>query len=201
MITMEFDELKKVWDAQNNELLYGYNEETLRKRIFAKSRRARFVSNVNEIGLIAISVIVCGILLFKGSGSVSVYNYFTALAMLLAAIYVYRGRILRKRIESTFDRSMLGELDQAIANTSNEAIRAKTFVWWYLLPISIPTFVKSIQTDTSFWELMIIPFAFILAFSVVRWELKRVHIPRKRNLETLRAKLVEEVEDLNNKTD
>ena len=37
---MEFDELKQVWDSQNNELLYAINEQALHNRILSKKKQA-----------------------------------------------------------------------------------------------------------------------------------------------------------------
>lgn len=104
-------------------------------------------------------------------------------------------------MESQFDRSMLGELDQAIANTRNEISKAQTFFWWYILPVSVPTLYRLVQTDTPLWKWLFIPFAFILAFYVVRFGLNKVQLPRMRNLETLRAKLVEDVKDQDREID
>ena len=36
---MEFDELKKIWDSQNNEVLYAINEKALHDRIRTKKGR------------------------------------------------------------------------------------------------------------------------------------------------------------------
>jgi hypothetical protein len=36
MITMEFDEMKKIWDAQNNQPLYVLDEKALHNRFSGK---------------------------------------------------------------------------------------------------------------------------------------------------------------------
>jgi len=191
---MEFEELKKIWDTQNNETLYVINEEALHKRIRVKRNRARWISNTNEIGLIVIAVVTSSLLFIIGSGSI--YSYLSAFAMLLIGVYVLLGRIRRKRRENQFDRSILGDLDEAISNVSNEISRAKTFVWWFIVPVAIPALLNISQGDASLWKWLLMPFAFALSYFLVRWELSRVQIPRKKELLSLRDKLTEEIDDV-----
>ena len=54
---MEFDEMKKIWDSQNNEPLYGINEKALHNRILSKKKQAHHITNISE--LLAIIVIWC----------------------------------------------------------------------------------------------------------------------------------------------
>src|SRR4051812_47574418 len=44
MITMEFDEMKKIWDSQNNEPLYAINEKALYNRILSKKKQAHHIT-------------------------------------------------------------------------------------------------------------------------------------------------------------
>lgn len=192
MITMEFDEMKKIWDSQNNEPMYAINEAALHKSIQTKKTQAGRLTNINDIGLIIIAVATGALLL--AIGKQSLYDYLAALALLLIAVYVWVGRIRRKKQETRFDRSILGELDQAIASVDYEARRAKTFVWWFLLPVAIPVLFNLLQAGIPLWKWFVIPAAFVLSFVLVQWELKQKFIPRKQKLETLRDKLKEDKE-------
>ena len=187
---MEFEEMKKIWDAQNNEPMYAINEEALFRRIRAKSSRASRISNINEIGLILIVIVTSGILLFVGNQSF--YDYLTVFALLSIGLYIWIGRMQRKKRESEFDRSMLGELDQALANVDHETNRAKTFFWWFLLPVAIPAFLNMAQAGTPSWKWFVVPAAFVLSYFVVQWGLKRKQLPRKKELEALRKILADE---------
>ena len=191
---MEFEEMKKIWDSQNNEALYAINEQAMQKQIRAKSKAASQKSNVVEIGLILIMVVTSGILLFFGSNTM--YAYMSSAAMLGIAGYVFYGRIGRKRMEAQFDRTMLGELDQAISNVNNELNRAKNFVWWMLVPAGIPIVIRMIMGDMPAWKFVVIPLSFALAYFVTRWELRRCHIPRKKRLEILRENLLGETREV-----
>src|SRR5690349_6966310 len=48
MITMEFDEIKKIWDAQNNQPLYVIDEKALHNRIQSKMKGVLLRANANE---------------------------------------------------------------------------------------------------------------------------------------------------------
>ena len=53
---MEFDELKQVWDSQNNELLYAINEQALHNRILSKKKQAYHITNVSELLMIIVNM-------------------------------------------------------------------------------------------------------------------------------------------------
>ena len=190
---MEFEEMKKIWDAQNKEPLYAINEEALHRRIRAKRRQASRLSNINDIGLIAVALATAVLVLVIGKASF--YDYLSAIALVLISVYVLMGRIRRKKQENQFDRTMLGDLDHAIANISYETTRAKTFVWWYILPVAIPTLLNMMQAGVPAWKWLFVLFAFVLSYSVVQWSLKLKHLPRKGALEALREKLTKELQE------
>lgn len=187
---MEFEEMRKIWDSQNQEPLFAIDEAALYRRIQAKGRKASRIANMNEIGLIIIFIATSITLLIIERESF--YSYLSAALTFLIAIYVWVGRVRRKKAEQQFDRTMLGELDQAIFNVENEITRARTFFWWMLLPAGLPTLLNMIQAGVAPWKWVIVPVAFVLAFGVVRWELRRRFLPRKRELEGLRGVLISE---------
>lgn len=190
MSIMEFEDLKKIWDTQNNEPMYAINETELHRSIRAKRNHTSRLSNINDIGLVIIVLLTSIILLLDGSGNI--YDYLSVIALSLIGGYVLIGRSRRKQQEQHFEHSMLGDLDHAIANVTYEIKRNKTFVWWFLLPTAIPLLLNLLQPETPFWKWVVIPAAFVLAFVVTRWELNRKQLPRKRKLEALRAMLVKE---------
>lgn len=190
---MEFEEMKKIWNQQNNEPMYAINETALHRSIRAKRDRARHLSNINDIGLIIIAILTSVILLLTGSNHI--YDYLSAVMLLLIAGYVLIGRRGRKRVERHFDRSMLGDLDHAIANVNYEIKRNKTFIWWFMLPVGVPMFLNLVQGAAPSWKWLIILPVFLLAFGVVQWELRSKLLPRRQRLEALRNTLTQEVEN------
>lgn len=189
---MEFDEMKKIWDEQTKQTMYAIDEDALHRRIKAKGNRAERTTKMNEFGLMAIAVITASILLFIKS--TNTYNILAAVGMLFMGVYVLIGRIRRLKKDRQFDRDMLGELDRAISNVQNEVFRTRTFIWWMILPAAVPTIVRILQKEASLESILLIVGASILGFLVTRWDLNRCQIPRKRELEVLREKLVTETE-------
>lgn len=189
MITMEFEEMQKIWDAQNHRPLYAIDETALHKRIQAKSRIASRKANVNELSLIAISIVTFIIVVLMNMGRDNPYAYPPVIILLLTSVYVYIGRIRRMKKVQQFDRSMLGELDQAIFNVEYEIKRARTFPLWYLSPLIIPTMLNMYMSDASLTKWVIVSGAFILSYFVVWVGLSKFQEPQLRKLEKLREKI------------
>lgn len=193
MSVMEFDELKKIWDNQNNQIMYAIDEAALHRRIKAKRDHARLVTNVNEIGLLVVAVGTGIILLIIGKGTF--FTYLSVGAIWLVGLYVLRGRIQRQKRSKHFDQSMLGDLEETISNIDNEIKRARTFVWWFLIPALLPALLNIAQADGPWWKWLIIPVTVLLSVPLVQWEMRKKHIPRKRHLEDLREKLLQSPSD------
>src|SRR6476620_8926876 len=56
MISMEFDEMKKIWDAQNNQPLYVIDEKALHNRIQSKMNTVLHFTSISELLLILINL-------------------------------------------------------------------------------------------------------------------------------------------------
>ena len=188
---MEFEEMKKIWDSQNSEPLYAINEAALHKRIRAKMKRATRLNNINDFGLIIIAIVTAGILLLLNK-TPGIYDYAIIVVLMLIAGYVLAGRIKRKKQEARFDRSMLGDLDHAIANVQYEGNRSLTMHWWFIIPLAIPVLAKMLQKNTNLGQWLLVTGLFILSIIVIRWDHHRCILPRKRKLEALRRKLADE---------
>lgn len=192
---MEFDELKKIWDTQNNTSMYAINEETLHKRIQSKKDRTTYLVNLTEIGLIIINLVVGSFLFWDSiTDNEGIYSYLIAAFMLFSAGYLIVSRIHRQREENRSDRSMLGDLDHAIANADRLIVLSRKVIWWYNLPILLLLILKLVQAQSGLLTWLLIATAFTLAYFLGRWELNRCHLPRKEALKTLRNTLTQEAD-------
>jgi len=63
MIIMEFEELRKIWDAQNNRPLYAINEKAMYNLILSKKKQAHHITNISEL-LIIIVYFITGSFVF-----------------------------------------------------------------------------------------------------------------------------------------
>src|SRR6202008_1213324 len=109
---MEFDEMKTIWDAQNNQTLYAIDEKALHTRVLSKKSRSRRNANFTELLLIIVNIAVAcfitAVNLFRSKQT----NFIFVMAgwMLLTAGFVLVARMRRTRNQNRFDRSVLGDL-------------------------------------------------------------------------------------------
>ena len=127
---MEFEEMKKICDSQNNEPFYGINEKALHNRILSKKKQAYHTTNVSElICIFAYIVTGCVIPAINYlNKNASVFMYILSAWMLISALYLVVRRIRRIREDLTFDRSMLGDLRQAVSTATYRYVSPAYFV-------------------------------------------------------------------------
>lgn len=192
---MEFEDMKKIWDTQNQRPLYLIDEPTLHQHIDKKINATKRSAGYMEIGLILINLIVVAFMLIRSVGSDHAWmQYLTAATAFGIGVYVWVGRRTRQRQGSRFDRSLLGELDQAIENRSYLIRRGTTFVWWYLTPFALTVTVSMYNRFDSktIWLWLLIGVMFVVGGLLPSWEVRKVHVPKKRALETLRKTLMQD---------
>lgn len=192
---MEFNEMKKVWDSQNNQPLFAIDEVTLHKQVNKKIDSTKRSANKMEYGLIAINIFVIVFLTVKGIlNDYDWLNFITAGAAFFILLYVVVGRQKRLQKGISFERTLLGELDNAISNMDYLISRGKTFVWWYMLPfvctILLTYYFKEESRGYAHWVVMFI--MFIVAAWLPQWEVKNCHIPKRKTLLSMRHMLTQE---------
>jgi hypothetical protein len=196
MITMEFDELKKVWDSQNNEPLYGFNEKALHNRIVSKKNQAYHITNISELlGIIAYFTAGFFVLAVNiAKPGANVFMYFLSAWMLGGALYVLISRVRRIKRDRQFDRSMRGDLQHAILVATYQ-VRLSRLMRWNVLPIGIITLLGVWETGKSIWLAVGILLFAVVANYAAGWE-HGIYKRKKRELEVLQSKLEnEEVSD------
>ncbi len=190
---MEFDEMKKIWDVQNNEAVYGINEAALHRHILAKQRQGYHISHVSEL----LSIIVYG---FTGSfvfftntrqAQYNIFMYLLAAWMLGSALYVLVSRLRRINGERQYDRSLLGDLRHAIA-VAGYQVGLSRLLRWNMLPVAILIVLGLYSGGKSIFILAGISLFFAATWYASGWE-HNIYRNRKRALETLQDKLQNEI--------
>lgn len=125
---MDFEEMKRVWDAQNNEPLFVINEAALRKSITVKKDKGLHITNVSELLSIVVNLGAGAFVLATGM-------FLLAAWMMIVGVYCLIGRIRRKMGEKQFDRTMLGDLDHAVS-VANYQVRFSWLMRWNIIPIA-----------------------------------------------------------------
>ncbi len=191
---MEFEDMKKIWDTQNDRPLFAIDENTLLKRVLKKKNKAAKWARLNEWGLILINLAVIAAIFFGFRESVSTfYAISIPLVLALGIVYIVYIRFQRKKGEEQYDRTLLGELDHAIANVNYLERMARTMAWWYILPLGVPLLVNMIFFEVA--EKMLLKFVIVtggltLAYFLTKWEARRIHRPKRKELENLREMLI-----------
>jgi hypothetical protein len=188
---MEFEEMQKIWSAQNDEPLYAINEEALHRRIIVKRNQARHITNVSEwLGILANLGAGCFVLEVNiSSHNPNYFMYAMATWMVCTGLYFVVARRRRIRGARMFDRSMAGDLDHAISVAAYQ-VRHSQLMRWNILPIALFILFGIWEDGKSGWAALGLMLFFVLAYFASRWE-HRIYEKRKHELELLQKKLQE----------
>ena len=180
---MQFDELQTQWSAQKEEDMYTINQEALHQRVQQKMVKADRFSDFMEKMLLAIYLVFGGGLMvfLPGREEQELAPYLIAVLMLLLAGYVTYVRMQRLRASGTFDRTLTGDVDQAISDTRHR-VRI-SFMGLLSIPLIALFSLYHLWTeDKPVWVLGLVAVLFFLTFLAGDWEHRNWH---KRKLEEL----------------
>ena len=186
---MEFDELQKIWDAQNDKPLYAINENALHNRISSKKNKGLHISNISELLTIIVNFagggFILGINLFNKNANS--FMYLMSAWMFGVAVYTLVSRYRRIKKDSIYDRSLNGDLLHAVS-VADYQVKFSRLMRWNILPISLFMFLGILESGKSIWLAVGTSVFLILANYAAGWE-HNIYKKRKLELETLRDKL------------
>jgi hypothetical protein len=217
---MEFSELKMIWDSQNQEPLYAMNEAALQKIVQRRNEEWNrclsccFTTEIT-IGLIcgALMLVCAGVLGFGSPAWVATLPWmkvtstrWDVLALLAAggiwfyySAYMFLARKRQQERVEIFDSTLRGDLDRALAETQFRIAHARSIVWRGLVPVWIATTLWL----AAFYRLLAMPAwsyvfigatvlgSFVVVVSGKQKSITNRFEPRRRELESLRAKLAD----------
>jgi len=185
---MEFDEMKKIWDAQNSQPLYEIDEKALRN-IQLKMNTVLRATSISEWLLILINlgagIVLLGLHPFKPG--VNIFLYLEAAWMFGIVVYLLVCRNRRIKASRRFDRSIHGDLDHSISLASYQ-MRISQIVRWNFLPLGALMILSGWESGKLVRVGIIILVSFSLAFYVTS-KGYQVNKRRKRKLQALKEKL------------
>lgn len=189
---MGFEEMKKIWDTQNNEPLYVLNENALHDQIRLKKRKAGHITNVSELATIGVnifaSLFVMGVNIVNGI--TNIYMYLLVLWMAITAIGVSIGRFRRLRGQGKFDRSILGDLDFAIA-TATYQVSLSSILRWNIIPMGIFIFLGILDIGKPIGTGIALVVFLAMTYFASAWE-HNYYKARRREVQSLRNLLLSE---------
>lgn len=190
---MEFDELQKVWDKQNNEPLYVINEEALHRRVQSKKRAAAKKANWMEMILIGANLLAGSILLwavlFKGKEH-ETFIYVMIPVMLLVPFYLLYKRAQRKKSENKFEHTLLGDIEHALSNAAYTVTLSRTGQFYFFGIAALTMLSLIFDKNASIGSIIGISILFVLGIYASRWE-HNFYVRKKKELETLKEKMEE----------
>jgi len=186
---MEFEELRKIWDAQNNQPLYAINEKAMYNLILSKKKQAHHITNISELLLIFVNlgagIMILALNLFRQSVNISLY--LLSAWMLVTALYTLVRRIQRVKGDQQFDRSISGDLSHAISMASYQ-VHISQIMRWNILPIAALTLLGLWEGGKPVWIVVVVLLFFALTYYAGGWE-HNIYKGKKRALEILQKKL------------
>ena len=191
---MKFDELQVIWDSQTSQPTFTIDLDTLRSRVAHEARRAERGVTCSELGMVAISA---GLAFYLAWDPIlhgrRMVHLFGAFLMLCVSGWMLRLRKNRLWSARGFEPTLVGDVDRAIAEIDHHIAMERTFQWWFLLPALVIVLIDFASGDElrPLTQIPIVAVGFLISYFVVRASLRCVHGPKKRDLESLRAKLTE----------
>lgn len=181
---MEFEEIKQIWDKQNNELLYALNEKAMHKIIRAKKQKTERITSFSELLLIFVNIISGVFILLMNKQNI--YLYLLAGLMLVTAVITGVARLKRRKKGDKFSQTVLGELNQSVATASYQVLLSQ-IMRWYIIPVGILVALSVWQNHIPIWIIVVSIFIWFAS----GWE-HRIYVRKKRELEVLQKKLTQE---------
>ena len=122
---MEFEEMKKIWDAQNNENVYAIDEQALHNRVSKKRSAIMRIANFDEWGLILISLGVAAFKITRGFQYDASHKIIQGIVFIIVACYIYWDRRRRLKEQGNTDSTLLGDIEQAMRSITHQIKRQR----------------------------------------------------------------------------
>jgi hypothetical protein len=190
---MEFDEMKKIWDAQTNQPLYVIDEKALHDRIQRKMSGEYRLASMREWSTILFYLGAVGVMLgfnsfIRFKPGASVFVYLGAAWMFGTVVYIVVSRTRRIKASRRFDRSIHGDLDYAIW-LARYQMHLSLVIGCNFLPLGTISILFSWEVGGLFMAcVVVILVSAILTFYVERKGF-RASKKRKQALQVLKGKL------------
>ena len=190
---MDFDEIKMIWDSQNEEQMYGFDRDALHRRVKKDGRSTKLLLNAFEtVSILFLFGLGVGVSLDPLLDGNNYHQLAEAAFYIGAASFLFGETRRRKREERGFDNSLLGDLDRSIVHVEAQIRWMRGLIWCYLGPMLLITVIKvPFETNLKsilFWTLLAT--VTIMTFVSSRRKIRNTLRPKKNSLEALREKLV-----------
>ena len=190
---MEFDEMQIIWNEQNNEKLYAINEAGLHAIIRQKGRKIGRTLAIGDWLMVVVNIAAAIFLYWKlGESSTPFWQNLLSGLYFAYGVSAFGWRLLRRQQQKTFPATMLGDLDKALWHADHLIRVNSRLLWLYLIPVCVVATVFLVVNGEWMMALamnVVLPTG---GYYASRWENRKWHEPKMRELEDLRDKLLAE---------
>lgn len=185
---MKFEEIKKVWDEKNQRSIYTVDEGSIYRDVIKKNHRITRSVGIFEWSMIFMMLSIAVIMTFEGVVDREYYQIPEGAIYLVVAVYLYRDHRKRIGLKVQAGNSVMELLEKSIAILDYQAARQRTFIWWFLMPITLTVIIHFIFTyeGKPWWLWPLTAFSLIYANWMIRKETREKWLPQKRELESLK---------------
>ncbi len=188
---MEFEEMKKIWDAQNGQAMYAIDESALHNRVIKKKNKARRTADLTEKIFIGANIIAATMILVPSllKDKYSISGSLMMVIMYLTAGFILYIRNKRLKVQDNFDDSMVGDLDNAIA-TSDYQIKFSKTSRFYLLSVVLLTLASLVESGAAWWVILLVTIFFTVTYLASRWEHRTFYVSQNKDIRAMRDKII-----------
>ena len=188
--------MQVIWNSEKQEKLYVINEDALYERIKRKGKSVNYWVNFFEWVMVGVNL-AAGIMLMVDNylDQDPLLEYMLPITYLAFSLGILVFRLTRRKEEVRFEQSMLGELDKAVWRLDYLITQSRWVTLWYTLPLCLVFGAMTIFFDRNlFWATLVIVVTMPLSYFGSLWEVKKWYLPKKRDLESLREKILAPVQ-------
>ncbi len=190
MMVMEFDELKKVWDKQNEKPMYTMDEQALYGIITRKKKGAIKKARLMEFFLVGANLLAGGTVIIAHilKESNNIYAFLMGSVMVITAftILFYRSRRLSKQPQ--YERSVHGDVEHGLSDAKYVVRMSRTMQYYFMVIGLLMIFAKGFDD----WTKTILVIAFIgFTLYASTWEHKW-YVRKYNDLKNLKKVLEDE---------
>lgn len=187
---MDFNDMKKIWNDQDQNAVYAIDEQTLTENVIKQKEKSSFIANRTEIYMIG-SLMIAAAMIWGATiytGQIQMLPLALSGFMLVMAILLYKKRTKRLLWQNTFDRSVLGDLDEAIANADYQLNFSKWSRNLFLVVASLT--VVDVFSLEAWWKSLIVLTFFIIVYLLAKREHKTIYLSQRNRLKSMRDQVM-----------
>ncbi len=135
---MEFEELKRVWDKQNEKPMYTIDHNTLQSISSKKKKSAIKKARLMELVLIGANLVAGSTLLISHTvkGSNNTFAFLMGIVMVLTALVILYYRSRRLSNLPTYEQTIYGDVEHGLSE-AKYVVRLSRIMQYYYFMIGI----------------------------------------------------------------